>query len=68
MGLLYKEFLGENTYPVPLLELYSSFEEYEEITIPWLLEETFEEVRKRGQPVNRSTGLFLFLSLSRLCR
>jgi hypothetical protein len=43
---LYKDFLGEDTYPVPLLELYSSFEEYEEITLPWLFEETFEEVNK----------------------
>lgn len=43
-GILYKEFLGENVYPVPLLELYSSFDEYEEITLPWLFEETFEEV------------------------
>lgn len=42
---LYKDFLGENAFPVPLLELYSSFEEYEEITLPWLFEETFEEVR-----------------------
>lgn len=44
-GILYKEFLGENVYPVPLLELYSSFDEYEEITLPWLFEETFEEVK-----------------------
>jgi hypothetical protein len=42
---LYKEFLGENRYPVPLLELYSTFDEYEEITLPWLFEETFEEVK-----------------------
>ena len=59
MGLLYKEFLGENTYPVPLLELYSSFEEYEEITIPWLFEETFEEVRKHCQRVNRLASLLV---------
>jgi hypothetical protein len=45
-GILYKDFLGESHYPVPLLELYSSFDEYEEITIPWLFEETFEEVNK----------------------
>ncbi|CAF3660792.1 unnamed protein product [Rotaria socialis] len=45
-GILYKDFLGENVYPVPLLELYSSFDEYEEITLPWLFEETFEEVNK----------------------
>ena len=43
-NILYKEFLGENNYPVPVLELYSSFEEYEQITLPWLFEETFEEV------------------------
>jgi hypothetical protein len=42
--ILYKDFLGEDTYPVPLLELYSSFDEYEQITLPWLFEETFEEV------------------------
>jgi hypothetical protein len=42
--ILYKDFLGEGTYPVPLLELYSSFDEYEQITLPWLFEETFEEV------------------------
>ncbi len=34
--ILYKDFLGEDTYPVPLLELYSSFDEYEQITLPWL--------------------------------
>ena len=45
-GILYKDFLGEDAYPVPVLELYSSFDEYEEITLPWLFEETFEEVRK----------------------
>jgi hypothetical protein len=45
-GILYKDFLGDNIYPVPLLELYSSFTEYEEITLPWLFEETFEEVTK----------------------
>ncbi|CAF4029487.1 unnamed protein product [Rotaria sp. Silwood2] len=45
-SILYKEFLGENTYPVPLLELYSSFDEYEEITLPWLFEETFEEIKR----------------------
>ncbi|CAF4773373.1 unnamed protein product [Rotaria sp. Silwood1] len=45
-NILYKEFLGENTYPVPLLELYSSFNEYEEITLPWLFEETFEEIKR----------------------
>jgi len=43
---LYKDFLGENAFPVPLLELYSSFEEYEEITLPWLFEETFEEMKR----------------------
>jgi len=47
-GILYKDFLGENTYPVPLLELYSSFDEYEDITLPWLFEETFEEVKKKS--------------------
>ncbi|CAM4853435.1 unnamed protein product [Rotaria socialis] len=45
-GILYKDFLGENVYPVPLLELYSSFDEYEEITLPWLFEETFEEIKR----------------------
>lgn len=44
-GAVYKDFLGENRYPVPLLELYSTFDEYEEITLPWLFEETFEEVK-----------------------
>ena len=46
-GILYKDFLGDDTYPVPLLELYSSFNEYEDITLPWLFEETFEEVNKK---------------------
>ena len=46
-GAVYKDFLGENRYPVPLLELYSTFDEYEEITLPWLFEETFEEVKDR---------------------
>ncbi|CAF0839892.1 unnamed protein product [Rotaria sordida] len=50
-NILYKEFLGEDTYPVPLLELYSSFDEYEEITLPWLFEETFEEI-KRSTKIN----------------
>ena len=45
-GILYKDFLGDDAYPVPLLELYKSFDEYEEITLPWLFEETFEEVRR----------------------
>ncbi|UJR28955.1 hypothetical protein I4U23_010172 [Adineta vaga] len=45
-NILYKDFLGENAYPMPLLELYSSFEEYEEITMPWLFEETFEEIKR----------------------
>ncbi|CAF3705736.1 unnamed protein product [Adineta steineri] len=44
--VLYKDFLGENIYPVPVLELYSSFDEYEEITLPWLFEETFEEIKR----------------------
>lgn len=46
-NVLYKDFLGENAYPIPLLELYSSFDEYEEITMPWLFEETFEEVNRK---------------------
>lgn len=46
-GILYKDFLGDDAYPMPLLELYSSFDEYEEITLPWLFEETFEEVNQR---------------------
>ncbi|CAF1228145.1 unnamed protein product [Adineta ricciae] len=45
-NILYKDFLGENAYPIPLLELYSSFDEYEEITMPWLFEETFEEIKR----------------------
>ena len=47
-NILYKDFLGENAYPIPLLELYSSFDEYEEITMPWLFEETFEEVNRNS--------------------
>lgn len=52
-GILYKDFLGEDAYPMPLLELYSSFDEYEEIALPWLFEETFEEVRRtKFEPKN----------------
>lgn len=45
-NVLFKEFLGEIENPTPVLELYESFGEYEEITLPWLLEETFEEIRR----------------------
>jgi len=43
-NILAKDFLGEDNYPMPVVELYPSCEEYEGITLPWLFEETFEEV------------------------
>ncbi len=62
--ILYKDFLGSDTYPVPVLELYSSFDEYEQITLPWLFEETFEEVsRENFNDILHIKILALFLSL-----
>lgn len=45
-NVLAKDFLGENINATPVVELYNSFEEYEEITLPWLFEETFEEIKR----------------------
>ena len=56
---MYKDFLSEGAYPIPLLELYSSFDEYEEITLPWLFEETFEEVNR----MSFQSNLILLLTL-----
>ncbi|CAF0898170.1 unnamed protein product [Didymodactylos carnosus] len=57
-GCLYRNFLGENISPTPIMEVYDSFYEYEEITLPWMLEETWEQVYKPR--ANNNTTLFIF--------
>ncbi|CAF1363707.1 unnamed protein product [Rotaria magnacalcarata] len=48
-GVLYKDYCVDNRLPIPLKNQYESFSDYESAHLPWLLEETWENIKRDDQ-------------------